>query len=167
MIALKVRARKLGTDAMLAFASPPWQSYLLSDEERVERSHMVSQIVPRLYLTNCRNVQNEATLKEYGVTHVLSVIETPPRLPRHMKLKTLHVPVTDYYSSPLLEHLDKTTEFIKSALEENDTNVVFVRVFFGTYDYVGLTLLTLRHLFILGPLSSGNIPLSNRRRRVH
>lgn len=128
-IALRVRARKCGTDAMLAFMSPPWQSYLLTQETKVERSHDVSLIVPRLYVTNLCSVQSEAKLKEYGVTHVVSVLEEKPKFPHGVKLKKLHIPVPDSYYSPLLQHLDTTTAFIKDALEENETNVVMVCVY--------------------------------------
>ena len=129
LISLKVRARKAGTDAMLAFMSPPWQSYLLDDDTKIARSHTVSQIVPRLYISNLCSATNEEKLKEHGITHVVSVLEEKPKFPQSPQLKKLHIPVADTYYSPLLQHMDQTTEFIKNALEENETNVVLVCIF--------------------------------------
>ncbi|KAK7685724.1 hypothetical protein QCA50_011069 [Cerrena zonata] len=131
LIALRVRARKFGTDAMLAFMSPPWQSYLLDMDTKIARSHAVSLVVPRLYITNLCSAKSEEKLREFGVTHVVSVIEEKPRFPSSLRLKTLHIPVDDTYYAPLLGHLDTTTEFIKNALEENETNVVLVHCLLG------------------------------------
>lgn len=119
------------------FTSSSWQASLLSsvtargNSETSSRSRgaavdrSASLIVPRLYLSNFLTARNERELQALGVTHVISVMEHAPKHPRH--LKTLHIPLADTSDSNILEHLDTTTDFIKSALQENEENIVLVR----------------------------------------
>ena len=87
-----------------------------------------SEILPRLWLSGLYTAVDEEQLVALGVTHVVSLIEDRPRYPRTLpKLKTLHVSLPDVESADILRHLDATTAFIKSALED-ERNVVLVRL---------------------------------------
>lgn len=118
-----------------------------------------SLILPRLYLTNWTVAANEALLTELGVTHVVSVLEFPPEYTGAMK--TLHVRVEDSFRTDILSHLDETTEFIRTALGENETNKVLVRDRGrSVFTRVALT------GRLAGALSHGRVPLDDSRLRV-
>ncbi|EKM50670.1 uncharacterized protein PHACADRAFT_54994, partial [Phanerochaete carnosa HHB-10118-sp] len=89
-----------------------------------------SEILPRLYLSGYSVAADEAQLLALGVTHVVSVLEIPPAYTQGA-LKTLHVRIEDSFRTDILQHLDGTTEFIKSALEENESNKVLVHCLMG------------------------------------
>jgi len=124
---------------MLAFTSPGIQSSLvvrsastIRPGDRLAVGREASLIIPRLYLANLFTAQDEKQLSALGITHVLSVLEDPPVLPRSMPhLKTLHIPVADSPNADLLRHLDETTAFIKSALAESGENKVLVHCLVG------------------------------------
>lgn len=87
-----------------------------------------SLIVPRLYLSNLFAVKSQTWLEEVHVTHIISVVESAPKLPSAIssRIERLHIPIADSEHMCILEHLTTTTAFIKAALEENETNVVLV-----------------------------------------
>lgn len=84
-----------------------------------------SEILPRLYLSSYTIASDEEQLLEFGITHVVSVLEYPPEY-KLGKIKTLHVKIEDSFMTDILQHLDVTTEFIRNALEENESNKVLV-----------------------------------------
>ena len=84
-----------------------------------------SLILPRLYLSNYAVAADEEQLIALGITHVVSVLEIAPDYKSH-SIKTLHVKLEDSCYSDILQHLDTTTKYIKTALEENETNKVLV-----------------------------------------
>ncbi|EPT02983.1 phosphatases II, partial [Fomitopsis schrenkii] len=90
-----------------------------------------SLIIPRLYLSNLFTARDGIQLKHLGITHVLSVMEEEPKVPQDMGLQTLHVPIRDEVGADLLAYLEDTTEWIKVALTENDTNKVLVHCLVG------------------------------------
>ncbi|EED83158.1 predicted protein [Postia placenta Mad-698-R] len=124
---------------MLAFSSPGVQSSLvvksaatIRPSDRLVVGRDASLIVPRLYLSNLLTAEDEQQLTALGITHVVSVIEHPPNLPKSLPhLKTLHIPITDSMGSDLLRHLDETTAFIRAALAEDPRNNVLVHCFVG------------------------------------
>lgn len=85
-----------------------------------------SLIVPRLYLTNFATATNVTQLESLGITHIVSALDFIPatQFPGH--IKRLHVHLSDVASANILKHLEDTTEFINSALAENETNTVLV-----------------------------------------
>lgn len=85
-----------------------------------------SLILPRLYLSGYTVAANEEELITLGVTHVVSVLEFPPEY-EEKGIKTLHIKIEDSFRTDILRHLDITTEFIRAALDENETNKVLVR----------------------------------------
>jgi len=68
-------------------------------------------------------------MTKLGITHMVSVMEhTPTTMPdvvRHI------VPIADRWNADILNHLDGTTEFIRSALAENEENRVLVHCLQG------------------------------------
>lgn len=91
-----------------------------------------SLIIPRLYLGDYLDANDGVRLKSLGVTHVLSVLEDPPTFfdfaeDYRASLKTLHIPLQDSFRANILQHLDRTTEFIREALE-NPSSIVLVRM---------------------------------------
>lgn len=85
-----------------------------------------SLILPRLFLSGYTIAAEEQELIALGITHVVSVLEFPPEY-EGGSIKTLHIKIEDSFNTNILQHLDITTEFIKTALDENETNKVLVR----------------------------------------
>lgn len=120
---------------MLAFTapreSPPFLAVktgrAIPPGQRLSLGREASLIIPRLYLSNLFTARDGIQLKHLGITHVLSVMEEEPKVPQDMGLQTLHVPIRDEVGADLLAYLEDTTEWIKVALTENDTNKVLVR----------------------------------------
>ncbi|KAI0344996.1 DSPc-domain-containing protein [Trametopsis cervina] len=89
-----------------------------------------SLIVPRLYLASYYIASKPEELQALGITHVLSVLDfAPEELPPNFK--RLHIKLQDTSSSNILQYLEVTTEFIKSALEEDENNKVLVHCLMG------------------------------------
>lgn len=118
-----------------------------------------SQILPRLYLSSYTIASNEEQLLEMGITHVVSVLEFPPEYEGD-KIKTLHVKIEDSFRTNILQHLDVTTEFIKNALEESESNKVLVCTDFSpSIDRTANT-------EAVGTLLDGRVPFRNSRLRI-
>ncbi|KAI8996597.1 protein-tyrosine phosphatase-like protein [Trametes punicea] len=126
---------------MLSFSSPIAGAALLVAAPQAhssrraatirEASMTPSEITSRLYLSGLYTAVDEEQLTAIGVTHIVSVIENRPKYPKTLKgLKTLHVPVEDSEYADILQHLDVTTSFIRSALEDR-RNVVLVHCAMG------------------------------------
>ncbi|KAH9056735.1 protein-tyrosine phosphatase-like protein [Lactarius vividus] len=92
---------------------------------------VASKIAPRLYLT-CRSTASDAAqLTSLGITHLLSVLEDAPTFPSSVRLRRLHVSISDYESEDILTHLPSTTSFIRGALAESRSNRVMVHCAMG------------------------------------
>ncbi|KAJ3890479.1 protein-tyrosine phosphatase-like protein [Lentinula edodes] len=89
-------------------------------------------IIPRLYLSGLSTATDDELISKLGVTHVVSVLDWAPEFPASIPVPNrLHINLSDYSTSNILAHLDTTTEFLKAALEENESNVVLVHCFQG------------------------------------
>lgn len=87
--------------------------------------HTPSEVLPHLYLSGLYTAIDEEQLVALGVTHIVSVLEQKPLYPRSLpKLKTLHVPLPDVDDADILHHLNKTTDFIRRALEDKRNTVL-------------------------------------------
>lgn len=96
-------------------------------------SGVASPITPRLYLTDYCTARNSKKLEDLGITHVISITECRPDLPKVIpQTQRLHLRLSDIPEENILEHLDATTAFITAALEENETNKVMVSDPFGS-----------------------------------
>lgn len=85
-----------------------------------------SLILPRVYLSDFFTARDEKKMTELGITHMVSVMEnTPTTMPNMIRH---HVPIADRWNEDILKYLDGTTEFIETALAENETNQVLVRI---------------------------------------
>ncbi|KAI0738585.1 protein-tyrosine phosphatase-like protein [Daedaleopsis nitida] len=124
---------------MLSFSSPVGNASLMVAHPRAPHPsrhtgsivRTPSEILPRLWLSSLYTAVDDEQLIELGVTHIVSVIEQRPRYPNNLpKLKTLHVPLQDVEGADILQHLDTTTAFIKSALEDK-RSVVLVHCAMG------------------------------------
>ncbi|KAI0831819.1 protein-tyrosine phosphatase-like protein [Trametes gibbosa] len=90
-----------------------------------------SEITSRLFLSGLYTAVDEEQLIAIGVTHIVSVIERRPKYPKTLTgLKTLHIPVEDSEYADILQHLDVTSAFIHSALEDR-RNIVLVHCAMG------------------------------------
>ena len=63
-------------------------------------------------------------MKELGITHMVTVMEVVPT--SNLSIMRHHVKIADRWDEDVLKHLDGTTEFIRAALQENQTNTVLV-----------------------------------------
>ncbi|KAI0352158.1 phosphatases II [Trametes cingulata] len=96
-----------------------------------EAAQTPSEITSRLFLSGLYTAVDEEQLMAIGVTHIVSVIEHRPKYPKTLtKLKTLHIPIEDSDYADILQHLEVTTAFIKSALEDR-RNIVLVHCAMG------------------------------------
>jgi len=88
---------------------------------------VVSPILPgKLFLSGITAASSPETLKEYEITHVLSIVTTSeaPTLPEG--IKHLIIPLSDTSTSNLLQTLPDATTFIKSAFRESKNAKVLV-----------------------------------------
>ncbi|GLB41747.1 putative protein-tyrosine phosphatase family. Non-receptor class dual specificity subfamily protein [Lyophyllum shimeji] len=119
---------------MLSFPAQNWRTALT--KVTVEKTNhppgsrfgrAASLIIPRLYLSDVFTAGDEATLTRLGITHVVSVLEYEPNIPEIIpRERKLHVRLADQSNADILSRLPETTEFITSALAENETNKVLV-----------------------------------------
>jgi len=166
---------------MISFPSTSWQSSLIqrTTSRRPRNSadplhgRAATSITPRLYLTDYHTARTPGKLARLGVTHVVSAIEFnivgvfPPQV------EVLHVPVRDSAEEQICEWFDRVVEFIKKALDKEETKVL-VRLGLLSYCFVGTNRGTLP-----GPLFPGDLEISypdlrisrrnnaNARSRVH
>jgi atypical dual specificity phosphatase len=86
-----------------------------------------SLITPRIYLSGLHTASIKDELTDLGITHVISVVECQPTFPTSITpKKTLHIPIVDSPRVDILIHLETTTNFISSALAQNESNKVLV-----------------------------------------
>ncbi|KAJ7576925.1 protein-tyrosine phosphatase-like protein [Mycena floridula] len=121
---------------MLAFHAPKWQTSLLATTVHRNsglRLGCASAITPRLFLSDLFTARDASLLEKHGITHVISAIEMGDiGLPESiLENNKLHICIADNPDSDLLSHFDVTTEFIRAALAENETNKVLVHCFQG------------------------------------
>jgi atypical dual specificity phosphatase len=120
---------------MLSFPAPKWRTSLASvsnqrdDASNPRFGRAASLIVPRVYLSDYFTARDTESLNRFGITHVISVLEQDTNIPDCIPAEhKLHIRIPDHADANILVHLDRTTEFITSALAENDSNKVLVSV---------------------------------------
>ncbi|KAF9269078.1 phosphatases II [Marasmius fiardii PR-910] len=90
-----------------------------------------SLITPQLYLSDYLTAHDSSELSRLGITHVISVLEfdvhIPDSIPEENKM---HIRIADRPESDILIHLERTTEFIRAAVEDKN-NRVLVHCFQG------------------------------------
>lgn len=144
---------------MLSFPAPSWKTHLTtvakSKEKRPPGSRFgrtASLIIPRVYLSDYFTARDSDELIRLGITHVISVLEQDPNIPECiLEEQKLHLRLADSADVDILEHLDRTTDFITSALAENETNKVLVSFSYSQN-------LSSAQSFTTGSLFSGHEP---------
>ncbi|KAI0738587.1 protein-tyrosine phosphatase-like protein [Daedaleopsis nitida] len=88
--------------------------------------HIPSRIFPRLWLSSRSTAVDATQLAALNVTHIVSVIERQPKIPRmHNNPTTVHYALQDSEDADILRHLGSATAFIRAALSD-PSNVVLV-----------------------------------------
>ncbi|EKM81820.1 hypothetical protein AGABI1DRAFT_30820, partial [Agaricus bisporus var. burnettii JB137-S8] len=116
---------------MLSFPQQKWQ---LARSLTVQpgANEPIHLIVDRLYLGNWGAATDSKRLTELGITHVISVFDHSPDIPDVVpRGNLLHIHIGDTASTDILCHLDKTTDFIQSALEADKNHKVLVHCLMG------------------------------------
>lgn len=123
---------------MLSFPAPKWSTALASVSNKPNGAsnprfgRAASLIIPRLYLSDYFTARDTEALNRLGITHVISVIEQDTNIPDCIPAeRRLHIHIPDRADANILVHLDRTTQFITSALAENDSNKVLVHCLQG------------------------------------
>lgn len=126
------RLLTLRTRIMLSFPAQSWEKALAPAKVKFlgrnpAYGRVASQINDRLYLSDQWTASNSEKLKELGITHMISVVESLQSPPDFMiESQRLHIPISDTAESNILQYFDKTTDFIKTALEEDENHKVLV-----------------------------------------
>ncbi|KAF7317352.1 hypothetical protein HMN09_00471400 [Mycena chlorophos] len=81
-----------------------------------------SEITPRLFVADWLVAENWDALHAMGITHVVSVCEIPPIVPRN--IQHLHVMIVDLPFADISEHFPASTEWIRRALSVEGTKVL-------------------------------------------
>ncbi|THU86236.1 phosphatases II [Dendrothele bispora CBS 962.96] len=117
---------------MLAFPLPIPPPVTTKVPKNVNSIRQASLIVPRVYISDYTTASSRDQLSELGITHVVSVLELDPVIPDSIpKENRLHISVLDRPDADILVHLERTTEFIKNALDAAAKNRVLVHCFQG------------------------------------
>ncbi|KAF9480500.1 phosphatases II [Pholiota conissans] len=123
---------------MLSFPAANWEKArtVMKPSQAAARNsgfgRLASRITPRLYLSDYFTASDPEKLAMHGITHVISVVDFNPSIPSIIERdRILHIPVVDKSDADILQYLDRTTEFILQALEENETNKVLVHCLQG------------------------------------
>ncbi|KAK0202787.1 protein-tyrosine phosphatase-like protein [Desarmillaria ectypa] len=121
---------------MLAFPPPRWRtafgaSTLAVNDDPGLKLGKASLITSNIFLSDYSTACDEKELIKLGITHVVSVLEHNPLIPRCIPEKNkLRIQIMDRPDVDILPHLERTTEFLSLALEE-PTNKVLVHCFQG------------------------------------
>jgi atypical dual specificity phosphatase len=104
-----------------------WKSLLRTIKIGTETTRCANQVRDRLYISDYRTARNPEEVERLGITHVVSVMEGCPVIPATvLSDNRIWISVMDTSETEILEHLERTTEFIKKALEGNENNKVLV-----------------------------------------
>lgn len=144
---------------MISFPSTSWQSSLLQkttsrrskNDADLLHGRTATAITPRLYLTDYHTARTPGKLARLGVTHVVSAIEFDTTDVFPLQVQVLRVPVRDAVEEQICEWFDRVVEFIKEALDKEDTKVL-VRLGSLSSSFVGTDRGTLA-----GPLFPGGL----------
>lgn len=85
----------------------------------------MSQILPRLYLSNRTMANDVYELKKAGITHILNVSDVPDTVPKFVQgYQQINIP--DLPSEPIGLYFKGSADFISNALQVNEANKVLV-----------------------------------------
>jgi len=87
--------------------------------------HRADLIIPRLYLCDLHTAQDATVVLSLGITHIVSVLDFHPTFPHAMhNIKKMHIRLSDNFREKIIHHLEKTTAFIREALEKPENKVL-------------------------------------------
>jgi predicted protein tyrosine phosphatase len=92
----------------------------------------ISEILPRLYISDLQTAEDAALLSSVGITHVLSAIPGHVALPPTLTAHAAQVPLHDAPFAELAAHLPRTTRYITRALHSSPDARVLVHCAMGT-----------------------------------
>ena len=91
----------------------------------------VSEILPRLYISDLQTAEDPAALAALGITHVLSAMPGRVALPQTLLPHATQVPLHDAPFAELAAHLPRTTRYITRALRAGPEARVLVHCAMG------------------------------------
>jgi len=110
-------------------AGPP-SANPFSPTPHVQNVRNVSEIIPRLYISDLAFAENPALLSSYRITHILSTLPDtifcPPATILPRQPTRLQIRVDDLPFAELVAHLPATTSFIRDALSSSSDARVLV-----------------------------------------
>ncbi|EAU80685.2 dual specificity protein phosphatase 13 [Coprinopsis cinerea okayama7 len=113
----------------IAVSGPPSASPF-SPSSNAPNLRNVSEIIPRLYISDLAFAENPSALSSYRITHVLSTLPDtifcPPPTLLPLQPARLQIRVDDLPFAELAAHLPTTTAFIRDALAHNPEARVLV-----------------------------------------
>ncbi|KAF9555823.1 phosphatases II [Agrocybe pediades] len=104
-------------------SGPPSASPFSPSYHSSRPARNISEIIPRLYISDLAFAENPALLMSYRITHILStmpdtIFRPPPSLLPVQPIR-MQIRVDDLPFAELAEHLPHTTEFIRAALDSH------------------------------------------------
>jgi protein-tyrosine phosphatase len=91
----------------------------------------ISEILPRLYISDLQTAEDAAALSALGITHVLSAMPGHVALPPVLVGHAEQVPLHDTPFAELAAHLPRTTHYIARALRSSSDARVLVHCAMG------------------------------------
>ncbi len=92
----------------------------------------ISEILPRLYISDLQTAEDAALISSLGITHVLSAMPGHVALPPTVTAHAVQVPLHDAPFAELAAHLPRTTRYIARALRSSPDARVLVHCAMGT-----------------------------------
>jgi predicted protein tyrosine phosphatase len=92
----------------------------------------ISEIFPRLYISDLQTAEDAALISSLGITHVLSAMPGHVALPPTVTAHAVQVPLHDAPFAELAAHLPRTTRYIARALRSSPDARVLVHCAMGT-----------------------------------
>lgn len=92
----------------------------------------ISEILPRLYISDLQTAEDTALISSLGITHVLSAMPGHVALPPTITAHAVQVPLHDAPFAELAAHLPRTTRYIARALRSSPDARVLVHCAMGT-----------------------------------
>ena len=92
----------------------------------------ISEIFPRLYISDLQTAEDAPLITSLGITHVLSAMPGHVALPPTVTAHAVQVPLHDAPFAELAAHLPRTTRYIARALRSSPDARVLVHCAMGT-----------------------------------
>ncbi|KAF5323859.1 hypothetical protein D9611_008390 [Ephemerocybe angulata] len=155
------------TSALPSLSTNPPSANPFSPTPNVANARNVSEIVPRVYISDLAFAENPALLSSYRITHVLSTLPDtifcpPPSLLPRQPVR-LQIRVDDLPFAELAAHLPATTAFIRDALAASPDARVLVHCGEGISRSVSVVAAYLMAQYGWGPTEAVGYIKSKRR----